>query len=115
MAGRMGCKWRQLMGLKIWRINNKYNILYIHGPVIPGPNHSYVRISDSCLPKNREKFTAQSHPPFPTYYPNQNQTIAEEYFDEELHKFTDPTITFETFEAKKITKRDGAKIAKIKS
>ncbi|CAF0762340.1 unnamed protein product [Brachionus calyciflorus] len=115
MAGRMGCKWRQLMGLKIWRINNKYNILYIQGPVIPGPTHSYVRINDSCLPKNREQITQESHPPFPTYYPDEKEKLPEEIFDKGLHQFNDSTIKFENFEVKKITKREGAKIAKIKN
>ena len=115
MAGRMGCKWRQLLGLKIWRINNKYNILYIQGPVIPGPTHSYVRINDSCLPKNREQITQESHPPFPTYYPDEKEKLPEEVFDKGLHQFNDSTIKFENFEVKKITKREGAKIAKIKN
>jgi large subunit ribosomal protein L3 len=118
MAGRMGCKWRELKGLKIWRINHKYNILYIQGPVIPGPTHCYVRIVDSCLPAHRELITKESHPPFPTFYVDDSKALSklnEEEFDKDLHKFTDSTITFENFEVKKITKRDGAKLAKIKN
>ena len=26
MAGKMGCKYRDIKGLKIWRINTKYNM-----------------------------------------------------------------------------------------
>ena len=116
MAGRMGGKWRQLKGLKIWRINTKYNIIYVHGPVIPGPNHCFVRVNDSCLPKNMARFTKESHPPYPTFYPEQIKSeLQEEYFDAELHHMTDPTLKFEHIEVKKAPKREGAKLAKIKN
>jgi large subunit ribosomal protein L3 len=122
MAGKMGCKYRDIKGLKIWRINTKYNILYIHGPTIPGPTHCYVRVVDSCLPKNLSRFTSESHPPFPTYYVDENnnekrKNLIQDYniFDKELHRFSDPTIRFDNFEVKKLTKREGAKLAKIKS
>lgn len=116
MAGRMGCKWRQLRGLKIWRINHKYNVLYVNGPVMPGPTHAYVRVVDSCLTPHRALINKDNHPPFPTYYVEDDakQQLADEEFDKELHKPTDGTITFENFEVKKITKREGAKLAKIK-
>jgi large subunit ribosomal protein L3 len=116
MAGRMGSNWRQLMGLRIWRINTKYNILYIQGPVIPGPTHCYVRISDSCLPKNKVNIQADNHAPFPTFYPeDQEEKLAEDLFFNEIHKFSEPTIKFEDFEFKQVVKRDGAKLAKIKT
>ena len=116
MAGRMGGNWRKILGLKIWRINNKYNILYINGPTIPGPTHCYVRITDSYLPKNQKNFNVESHPPFPTFYLEENkEKLPEEIFHKELHNFSEPTIKFEDFEVKKIVKRDGAKLAKIKN
>jgi large subunit ribosomal protein L3 len=126
MAGRMGCKYRDVKGLKIWRINTKYNILYIQGPTIPGPTHCYVRVVDSCLSKNFSRFTAESHPPFPTYFIDDNNNndnneknkhLRQDYniYDKELHKFSDPTIKFDNFEVKKLTKREGAKLAKIKN
>lgn len=115
MPAQMGLIWREQLGLKIWRINNKSNILFIHGPVIPGPTHCYVRITDSCLPKNQKNFTAESHPPFPTLYMDElKEPLAEEVFDAELHQFKEPTITFEGFQVKTQPKREGAKLAKIK-
>lgn len=115
MAGRMGSNWRQLMGLRIHRINTKYNILYIQGPAIPGPNHCYVRVSDSCLPKNRVNQEAENHPPFPTFYPEDlKEKLSEDLFTSEIHKFSEPTIKFDDFEFKQIVRRDGAKLAKIK-
>ena len=115
MAGKMGHKWRQVLGLKILRINTKYNILYVQGPTIPGPTHCYVRIVDSCLPKNRVNFTKENHPPLPTYYIDDKESkLEDDIFLKDLHKFSEPTIKFEDFEVKKITKREGAKLAKIK-
>jgi large subunit ribosomal protein L3 len=116
MAGHMGCKWRELKGLRIFRINTKYNVLYVNGPVMPGPMHCYVRVVDSCLPKHREKITAENHPPFPTFYEDDlKEPLPEEIFDSNLHRFTEPTIDFASFEIKKTVKREGAKLAKIKS
>ena len=116
MAGRMGSNWRDQKGLKILRINTKYNILYINGPMIPGPNHCYVRVTDSCLPYHREKITKDNHPPFPTFYLDGfKSNLEEEYFDKDLHNLADPTIKFENVEIKKVPKREGAKLAKIKN
>ena len=117
MAGRMGGKWRQLKGLKIWRINHKYNIIYVNGPVMPGPTHCYVRVVDSCLTLHRQIISKENHPPFPTFYADDGKAfeLPDEEFDKDLHKFTDATIKFENFEVKKMTKRDGAKLAKIKA
>lgn len=114
MAGRMGCKWRMQIGLRVWRINNKYNILYIQGATIPGPTHCYVRIGDSCLPENQKQLR-NNPPPFPTFYMDEKQKIDEETFDPTLYQFTQPTIKFENFEVKTKVKREGAKLAKIKN
>ena len=114
MAGRMGCKWRMQLGLRIWRINNKYNILYVQGPTIPGPTHCYVRIADSCLPENQQHLR-ENPPPFPTFFPEDAKKLDDEIFDPRLHQFSQPTIKFENFEIKTQTKREGAKLAKIKN
>lgn len=114
MAGHMGCKWRIQFGLKVWRINNKYNILYVQGPVIPGPTHCYVRVVDSGLPHSREKLR-NNPPPFPTLYIDEKKKLAEEIFDPQLFQFNSPTLKFENVEIKKQVKREGAKLAKIKN
>jgi large subunit ribosomal protein L3 len=114
----MGGKWRSLMGLKIWRINHKYNILYVNGPVMPGPTHCYVRVTDSCIPAHRQLITKDNHPPFPTFYMDDTDAakqLPEEEFAKDLHNFSEPSIMFENFEVKKFVKRDGAKLAKIKN
>jgi large subunit ribosomal protein L3 len=117
MAGQMGNNWRQLRGLKIWRINREYNILYLSGPTMPGPNHSFLRIQDSCLPKQKyKKDLDENPPPFPTYFKKGEDESKEDVdvFDDQLYNFADPSLKFETFETKTLTKREGAKIAKIK-
>ena len=49
MAGHMGSERRVLRGLKIWRINTKYNVIWVHGPAVPGECHHWVYIYDSVL------------------------------------------------------------------
>lgn len=51
MPGHMGREYACARGLKIWRINTKYNVLYVHGPAIPGPVHHYVNVRDSIVEK----------------------------------------------------------------
>ena len=115
MAGHMGGVWRKQRGLKIWRINNQYNILYVSGVGIPGPNHCYVRVNDTILPRKKCLITEENHPPFPTFFIDDiNQPLDEEVFESQLHQFKEPTLKFEDYQVKKTTKREGAKIAKIK-
>ena len=115
MAGKMGGMWRKLYGLKVWRINNQYNVIYVNGPVIPGPNHCYVRITDTNLKAKIKSIAPNNHPPFPTFLIDEaKEPLEEEVFDEQLHKFKDPTLKFEDFQIKKTPKREGAKLAKIK-
>uniref|UniRef100_T1IMK2 Large ribosomal subunit protein uL3m n=1 Tax=Strigamia maritima TaxID=126957 RepID=T1IMK2_STRMM len=90
MPGHMGQERRILHGLKIWRINTKYNVIYVHGPAVPGHNHAYVYIMDSRL---KEKQPVE--PPFPTHYLDDiKEPLQEEYYDDELHPFGAPTVTF---------------------
>lgn len=115
MPGPMGKKWRQLLGLKIWRINHKYNILYVQGPSVPGPTHCYVRVTDSCLNKNAEKLSQQNKSFFPTFFADEKTKLPEEEFHQDLHRFSEATIKFDDVEIKKAPKREGAKLAKIKN
>ena len=51
MAGHMGSERRILRGLKIWRINTKYNVIWVNGPAVPGECHNWVYIFDSVIPE----------------------------------------------------------------
>lgn len=93
MPGHMGDERSTLKGLKIWRINTQYNVLYVHGPCIPGHNHSVVRIYDTILPHKRP--TANNHPPMPTWYKGDSpEAIPLEFLDEKLHNMGSGSITF---------------------
>ncbi|XP_076322398.1 large ribosomal subunit protein uL3m-like [Tachypleus tridentatus] len=94
MPGHMGQEKRILRGLKIWRINTKYNVIWVHGPAVPGHVHHYVYIMDASAENRR--FSEDKPPPyFPTYYPDSSNPLPEELYDEDLHNFRDVTITFE--------------------
>lgn len=61
---------------------------------MPGPNHCYVRLMDTSLSLRRKK--RKSPPPLmPTFYPEDaDGPIAEEYFDETIFDFSEPSIEF---------------------
>lgn len=90
MPGHMGNKWRILRGLKIWRINTKANCLWVSGRAIPGEINSLVFIHDTALPLRQPKEPY----PFPTFLGDESQ-FPENIYEDSIHKFSDPTITFE--------------------
>ncbi|XP_055382549.1 39S ribosomal protein L3, mitochondrial [Condylostylus longicornis] len=90
MPGHMGNRWRVLKGLKIWRMNTKYNVMWVRGCCIPGETNSLVYIYDTILPLPRRKIS----PPFPTSNFDDSEDIPEEILCEELHNFKDPSLDF---------------------
>ncbi|XP_023240348.1 39S ribosomal protein L3, mitochondrial-like [Centruroides sculpturatus] len=99
LPGHMGQERRMLRGLKIWRINTVHNVIWVQGPAVPGSTHAFVYIFDSSV--KDWCHTEESHPPFPTYFPDDaKEPLPEELYDKELHNFSDPTITFENVEVK---------------
>lgn len=141
MPGHMGSERRILKGLKIWRINTKYNVIWVHGPAVPGANNSWCYIYD-CKMENKYVFvgfiiyakhsfpivfhrrchTEANPPPFPTYYKEDkpDEEVPENIYDNDLHAFDAPSLLFEETEeekkaalaALKMSKK--AKIAKIR-
>lgn len=110
MPGHMGQERRVIRALKIWRINTKYNVIYVHGPAVPGHVHHFVRIMDTMIPKLRHK----TPPPFPTFYPDEEE-LPEDIWDKDLHSFLDPTITFkETEEEAKLSAKAKARALRKK-
>lgn len=89
MPGHMGNNWRILRGVKILRINTKHNVLWTLGVGIPGETGAMCRLYDTVLP---DKKLAEA-PPFPTHPPAEDLPL--EYYDESVHCFEDPTITYE--------------------
>jgi len=92
--------------LQIWRINTKYNVLYVHSPATPGPTHSFARIYDTSFSARRQKMVEP--PPMPTFYADDaTEPLPEEQFDKDLFHFTDPSIVYsmEDADKKKVKKK----------
>ncbi|CAG0900523.1 unnamed protein product [Cyprideis torosa] len=110
----MGCQRRTLAGLKVWRINHKYNVLYVTGTAVPGEHGSFIYVHDCRIPNKRAK-DMDNPPPFPTSYPEEGDEVPEDEFDPQIHQHDSPTITFPddgmTHAAERVKK---AKIAKKK-
>jgi len=117
LPGHMGAERRVMKGLKIWRINTKYNIIWVHGPAVPGENNNWVYLYDSLVPAKRH--SPENPPPFPTAFEDV-KSLPENIYDKDLHAPDEPSLLFEETEeekkaalaALKMSKK--AKIAKIR-
>lgn len=96
LPGHMGNRYRVLRGVRILRINTKYNILWVLGKGIPGETNNVVQLFDTVLPLKKLK----EPPVFPTYFPT-GEGLPEELFVDDLHEFGNPTIEFEDTQANK--------------
>ncbi|KAL7672537.1 hypothetical protein ACOME3_007421 [Neoechinorhynchus agilis] len=94
MPGFMGNRPRMTKGLRVWRINTKYNVIYVSGPSIPGPMHSYVRVHDTTIDRKLEHWTESDHPPMPTHYSRNKPDDDEDLVDATLHRFSEPSLSF---------------------
>ena len=95
MPGHMGNEYRILRGLKIWRINTKYNVMWVQGSAIAGETNNFVYVFDTMLPLRKNKI----EPPFPTSFePDLNDSdaarIPDDIWCDEIHSFEDPTILY---------------------
>uniref|UniRef100_A0A3B4BLG4 Large ribosomal subunit protein uL3m n=1 Tax=Periophthalmus magnuspinnatus TaxID=409849 RepID=A0A3B4BLG4_9GOBI len=88
MPGKMGNIIRTAHGLKIWRVNTKYNVLYVNGSV-PGHRNCLVKIRDTTLPLRSASIL---NPPFPTYFTEEEEDLAEDLYDESLFVHTEPSL-----------------------
>lgn len=87
----MGNRYRIARGLKIWRINYKYNVMWVSGVSVPGEVNTLVHVYDTILRHRREEMS----PPVPTFLGEIDEN-ADDVWDDEVHNFNDPTITFAT-------------------
>ncbi|ALC49347.1 mRpL3 [Drosophila busckii] len=91
MPGHMGNRWRILKGLRIWRINTKYNVMWVQGSSVPGSTNGLVYIYDTILPLRKSK----DAPPFPTLYEQPDaENAPEDIWYDQVHNFKDETITY---------------------
>lgn len=91
MPGHMGNRYRVAKGLKIFRINTKYNVLWVSGQAIPGNTNSIVYVFDTKLPLRKPSKPV----PFPTFLEEIDENTPDDIFDESIHNFADPTIFYE--------------------
>lgn len=92
LPGHMGNIHRILKGLKVWRVNTKHNVIWVSGPNVPGSTGSYVLIYDCSLPTRQ--VTEENHPHFPTFFQDEEEDLPENLYDEKLHDFSMPSISF---------------------
>ncbi|XP_038067007.1 39S ribosomal protein L3, mitochondrial-like [Patiria miniata] len=93
MPGHMGNKMSWTVGLKVWRVDTKHNILYVAGSVA-GRKYGYIKVIDSVLPKNKK---VKAPPPFPTFY--EDEELEEELYDDDMFNFSDASIEYPEDEA----------------
>lgn len=91
-------------------MNPRLNLIYLSGPT-PGPVHSYCLLHDSWLIDRRHE-REENPPPNPTWFPSSLPTFeyseastdgisdlfdefAEDIYHPTLHRFDEPSITFE--------------------
>ncbi|XP_060663781.1 large ribosomal subunit protein uL3m [Drosophila nasuta] len=91
MPGHMGNRWRIIKGLRIWRVNTKYNVMWVQGSSVPGSTNGLVYIYDTILPLRRPQLA----PPFPTLYDNDaKEQLPEDIWHEQVHNFNEESITY---------------------
>lgn len=96
MQGHHGGERVVMPGLKVWRIDTKYNLIYLHGPAIPGEHGAYINIMDSRMPQ--KTLMDLNPPPFPTTTMDEHNALPEELYDNDIHKSSDPSIILEISE-----------------
>lgn len=90
MPGQMGNRFRTSLGLKVWRISVKHNIIYVNGSV-PGYKNCLVKVCDSALPSYKED---SKNSPFPTFFADGEEELPDELYDEDVFQFTESSISF---------------------
>lgn len=115
MPGTMGGERIIQPGLKVWRIDTKYNLIFVSGPGVPGEIGSYVNIMDSRMPRKTLNELNVS-PPFPTATLEENRGLDAELYSDDVHKPGDPSIVFEiSEEERKAAAMAARKLGKAKT
>lgn len=90
MPGHMGNSWRILRGVRILRVNTKYNVIWVLAHNIPGEMNNKIYLYDTLLPLRKN-----TSPYFPTYLPGATkEPLPEDLYADDVQPFTDPTIEF---------------------
>lgn len=92
MPGHVGNAVITQRGLKILRINHKHNVIYVLGQAIPGENGEFVKLFDTKTVSKRFETSPRF---FPTCYPEDYSNLEEEEYSADVHKFQDPSISYD--------------------
>ncbi|XP_053322314.1 39S ribosomal protein L3, mitochondrial [Spea bombifrons] len=90
MPGQMGNIYRTARCLKVWRVNTKYNIIYLNGSV-PGHTNCLVKVTDTKIEVKRKN---ENQLPFPTFFADGDENLPEDLYDEEIFQFTEPSVKY---------------------
>ncbi|TRY65720.1 hypothetical protein DNTS_005563 [Danionella cerebrum] len=88
MPGRMGNIYDTKFGLKVWRVNTKFNILYLNGST-PGHRNCLMKIRDSALPTRKEQ---NKNLPFPTFFADGDEELPEDLYTDDMFQFGEPSF-----------------------
>ncbi|XP_062385857.1 39S ribosomal protein L3, mitochondrial [Sardina pilchardus] len=92
MPGQMGNRFDTAFGLKVWRVNTKYDVLYVHGSV-PGHRNCLVKVRDTRLPK----WAGQTKTlPFPTYFRDGEEELDDDLYDDDMHQYEEEEVPLTT-------------------
>ncbi|GFS07116.1 50S ribosomal protein L3 [Elysia marginata] len=100
MPGMMGNYLRTMYGLQICRINTRYNLLYVAGVGVPGLPHTFIRVSDTVLPRKQRTEDQMSSVAMPTWFEeDEEDPLPEEMFVDDVFQFTEPSLELEAEES----------------
>uniref|UniRef100_A0A8C5F990 Large ribosomal subunit protein uL3m n=1 Tax=Gadus morhua TaxID=8049 RepID=A0A8C5F990_GADMO len=89
MPGQMGNYFDTAHGLKVWRVNTKSNVLYVHGSV-PGHKNCLLKVRDTILPRRSSSLL---NPPFPTFFSEEEGDLEEDLYDQDMFVYSEPSLT----------------------
>ncbi|XP_029299724.1 large ribosomal subunit protein uL3m [Cottoperca gobio] len=89
MPGMMGDVYITAHGLKIWRVNTKYNVLYVQGSV-PGHKNCVLKVRDTVLPNRKSSLRSL---PFPTYFTEEEGDLDEDLYEDNVFIHTDQSLS----------------------
>ncbi|XP_075068540.1 large ribosomal subunit protein uL3m isoform X1 [Mixophyes fleayi] len=90
LPGPLGNFYRTSHALKVWRVNTKHNILYVHGSV-PGHTNCLLKVTDTKLAVKQKGFEKL---PFPTFFADGDEELPEDLYDDDLFQFNEPSVKY---------------------
>ncbi|XP_054002130.1 39S ribosomal protein L3, mitochondrial isoform X1 [Hylaeus anthracinus] len=90
LPGHMGNSWRILRGVKVLRVNTKFNVIWVLAPNIPGETNTMCYLYDTVLPLRKSQ-----SPHFPTYLGNINEeSLPDNLYADDVYVFGDPSLEY---------------------